>query len=128
MKKNRKRDDFLEQLKRIPIVQVACEKANLSRNTIYRWRHEDKQFSTDMDTALSEGEALVNDMTESQLLSLIKERDWHAISFWLRHRSPKFSDKVEITGKIDMQEQPLTLEEEKVVENAIKRLTAINNK
>ena len=128
MKKNRKRDDFLEQLKRIPIVQVACEKANLSRNTVYRWRHEDKQFSTDMDVALTEGEALINDLTESQLLSLIKEKNWPAMSFWLKHRNPKFSDKIEITGKIDTQEQPLTPEEEKVVENAIKRLTAVNNK
>lgn len=54
-----------------------------------------------MEKALAEGEALVNDMSESQLLTLIKEKNWSAISFWLRHRNPKFKDKVEITSRVE---------------------------
>ena len=100
-KKERIRDLFLSELKRIPIVQVACEKTGISRNSVYRWKREDKKFHIAMDEALAEGEALVNDMSESQLLTLIKEKNWSAISFWLRHRNPRFKDKIEVTSKID---------------------------
>ena len=100
-KKEKVIDTFLAELKKVPIVQVACEKTGISRNSIYRWKREDKEFSTAMDEALAEGEALVNDMSESQLLTLIKEKNWSAISFWLRHRNPRFKDKVEVTSKID---------------------------
>ncbi|MBP6974568.1 MAG: hypothetical protein KBB54_01345 [Candidatus Pacebacteria bacterium] len=123
MKKNKKRDEFLDQLKKIPIVLVACEKVGLSRNSIYRWRKEDEAFSTVMDEALTEGEALVNDMSESQLLTMIKEKNWSAISFWLRHRNPKFRDKVEVTTKITS--DILTPEQETLVREAL-TLAGIN--
>lgn len=100
-KKDKVRDAFLTELKKVPIVQVACEKTGISRNSVYRWKRDDKKFSADMDEALAEGEALVNDMSESQLLTLIKEKNWSAISFWLRHRNPKFKDKVEITSRVE---------------------------
>ncbi len=54
-----------------------------------------------METAIADGEALVNDMSESQLLSMIRDKNWAAISFWLRHRNPKFRDRVEVTTKTD---------------------------
>ena len=100
-KKNKVIKLFLAELKRVPIVLVACEKTGISRNSIYRWKRRDEKFSKAMEEALSEGEALVNDMSESQLLTLIKEKNWSAISFWLRHRNPKFRDKVEVTSKIE---------------------------
>lgn len=71
-----------------------------------------------MERALKEGEALVNDMSENQLLLLIKEKNWSAISFWLRHRNPKYKDKVEITAKID--DGKLTPEQELTVREALK--------
>lgn len=100
-KKNKIKNAFLEELKKIPIVLVACEKSGISRNSVYHWKRDDKGFSKDMDEALAEGEALVNDMSESQLLTLIKEKSWQAISFWLRHRNPKFRDKIEVTSKVE---------------------------
>ena len=117
MKKNKKKAEFLEQLKKIPIVQVACEKTGLSRNTVYRWRKEDEQFRTDMEIALQEGEDLVNDMSENQLLSLIKEKNWSAISFWLKHRNPKFRERVEVITKKD--DDTLTPEQEAMVKKAL---------
>lgn len=101
MKKSKVKGDFLEQLRKVPIVQVACEKVGISRNSVYRWRNEDAEFRKEMEAALAEGEALVNDMSESQLLSLIREKNWNAISFWLRKRSPRFRDKLEVTGQIE---------------------------
>jgi len=124
MKKNKVKDTFLEQLRKIPIVQVACEKTGVSRNSVYRWKNEDKEFSNEMETALAEGEALVNDMGESQLLSLIKEKNWSAISFWLRHRNPRFRDKIEVTTKHE--DDSLTPEQETVVREAL-RLASITN-
>ncbi len=118
MKKAKVRKQFLEELRKIPIVQVACEKSGISRNSIYRWKNEDEEFAKEMEAAITEGEALVNDMTENQLLFLLKEGNWPAISFWLRHRNPKFRDKVEVTAKIDRDEK-LTPEQEAVVRKAL---------
>lgn len=100
MKKNKDREKFLEELKRIPIIQAAAEKSNLSRNTIYRWRKEDEKFRVEMDKSMEEGVEFVNDLSEVQLLSLIQNQDWRAISFWLRLRNPKYKSKVEIEGTI----------------------------
>src|SRR3989339_1226514 len=131
MKKYKTKNDFLEHLKRIPIVQVACEKVGISRNTVYRWRKEDLKFHHDMEQALAEGEALVNEMGESQLLTLIKEKNWSAISFWLRHRNPRFKDKVEVTTTTGDDNEVLTPTQTAIVHKAL-QLAAIlptnNNK
>lgn len=119
MKKLRKKDEFLEQLKKIPIIQVVCEKVNLSRNTVYRWRKEDEVFAKAMDEALVEGETLVNEMSESQLISMIRDKNWPAISFWLRHRNPKFRNKVEISGTISTPVDKLTPEDNEFVKKAM---------
>lgn len=118
-KKNKIKNTFLEELKKIPIVLVACEKSGISRNSIYRWKQEDKEFSKTMDEALAEGEALVNDMSESQLLTMIKEKNWSAISFWLRHRNPRFKDKIEVTSKVEDTDE-LTPAQAEVVKHALK--------
>lgn len=115
---------FLENLKRVPIIQVACEKSGVSRATVYRWRDKDKKFKKSLEEALSEGEALVNDMGESQLITLIREKNFPAIRFWLNHRHTKFKERVEVTAKIEKQEN-LTPEQETVVREAL-RLAAIN--
>ena len=118
MKKNKFQDQFLDELRKVPIVQVACEKTGLSRNSVYRWRKEDKEFLKKMDDALAEGVALVNDMSESQLLTLIKEKNYPAISFWLKHRNDNYKNKLEITTKEDSEQ--LTPSQAKIVKQALK--------
>jgi transposase len=125
MKKDRTAELFLEQLRKIPIVQVACEKVDVSRNTVYRWRKEDSEFAKTMDEALADGEAVVNDMSESQLLSKIKNGEWPPIAFWLRKRHPKFKDRLEITGTFQGPQEELTPEQEAVVKEAL-RLAAMS--
>lgn len=71
-----------------------------------------------MDEALAEGVALINDMSESQLLNLIKEKNWPAISFWLKHRNDNYKNKLEITTKEDPEE--LSPAQAKVVRQALK--------
>lgn len=128
MKKNKFQQTFLDELRKVPIVQVACEKSGLSRNSIYRWRKEDKTFLKLMDTALAEGVAFVNDMSETQLLTLIKEKSFPALSFWLRHRNDNYKNKLEITTKDDDEE--LTPSQAKIVKEALKlaRFTTPNSK
>ena len=118
MKKNKFQDQFLVELAKIPIVQVACEKTDLSRNTVYRWRKEDTSFAKKMDQALSDGVALVNDMSEIQLLALIKEKSYSAISFWLRHRNDNYKNTLEITTKEDHEE--LTPSQARIVKQALR--------
>lgn len=119
MKSNDTKKLFLENLKKIPIIQVACEKAGISRATVYRWREKDKKFRKILDEALSQGEALINDMGESQLISLMKEKNFSAIRFWLNHRHDKFKERVEITTKSEEQEK-LSPEQQKIVKEALK--------
>jgi hypothetical protein len=118
MKKTKLQDQFFAELMKVPIVQVACEKTGLSRNSIYRWRKDDPSFAKKMDEAIAEGVALVNDMSESQLLTLIKEKNYPAISFWLRHRNANYKDKLEITNKDDSEE--LTPSQAKIVKQALR--------
>lgn len=119
MKKDRVRDAFLAQLRRVPIIEVCCEKVNVSRMSINRWRKEDKKFDKAVAEALSEGDAFMNDLGESQLISLIKDKHWPAISFWLRHKHPQFRDKLDITARIEKKEE-LTPEQQEVVRKALK--------
>ena len=118
MKKSKVTKQFLEELKKVPIVQVACEKTGISRNSVYRWRREDTKFAEAMDVAMTEGVAFVNDMSESQLLTTIKEKNWSAISFWLRHRNDNYKNKIEVTTREKVDE--LTPEQQKVVKQALK--------
>ena len=118
MKKNTLQDQSFEELTKVPIVQVACEKTGVSRNSVYRWRKDDASFCKKMDQALKDGVALVNDMSETQLLTLIKEKNYPAISFWLRHRNDNYKNKLEITTKEES--EALTPSQAKIVRNALK--------
>jgi hypothetical protein len=117
-KKEKIKEEFFEELKKVPIIQVCCEKTGISRQSVYRWRKEDEEFAKKMDEAVEEGVAFVNDMSESQLLTLIKEKNWSAISFWLRHRNQNYKQKLEVTTKEESDE--LTPEQEAVVRRALK--------
>ncbi len=93
MKKDSHAPKFLTELRKVPIVQVACEKVGISRNTIYRWLKEDKQFAKDFAEAEEAGVEFVNDMSESQLLQLIKDRKFPAIRLWLTNHHKRFATK-----------------------------------
>ena len=84
---------LLENLERIPIAQIACDKAGINRTTYYRWRDKDPKFQEAADEAIKKGDDLINDMSVSQLISLVKDKHLPAITFWLRRRHPKFKDR-----------------------------------
>lgn len=126
MKKHRYSKQFLEELKKVPIVQVACEKVGVSRNSVYRWKREDKEFAKQFDEALADGVEFVNDMSESQLLQLIKEKNFSAVRFWLNKRHPAYKDKLEVTRTGDIEE--LSPEQEATVRKALEMARIIPSK
>lgn len=109
---------LIEQLRRTPIIQVACEKTSIGRASYYRWRKDDPDFAKACDEAMAEGVELVSDLAESKLISSIKEQNHSAISFWLRHRHPAYAQKLQIQAKVET-EAPLTPEQEELVRRAL---------
>lgn len=114
-------------LRKMPIVQIACERAGIARATYYRWRSEDKAFKDESDQSMRDGELFVNDLSESQVISLIKDRNWSAISFWLRNHHPKYADKLTVETSIRRVDEKLTPEEEKLVQHALACLRGTAN-
>lgn len=114
---------LIEQLKKTPIVQIACEKTGTGRTTYYRWRKEDQEFEKEADIALKEGKSLVNDVAESQLLGAIREGNMTAIIFWLKNHHNEYATRVEVTAKLAEQD-PLNPEQEALIRDAI-RLAAL---
>ena len=110
---------LVDQLRKTPIVQVACEKLNIARSTYYRWRQSDDHFLKDADQALVEGNLLINDMAESQLISAIKDKNITAMIFWLKHHHPAYTTRVELSGELRSRQDPLTPEQEAIVRNAL---------
>ena len=94
MKTKEEKFKFIEGLKKIPIIQLVCERTGISRATYYRWRGFDEEFCEKCDEALNESTDLINDMSESQLISLIKDKNMSAIIYWLNHRHPAYSANV----------------------------------
>jgi hypothetical protein len=118
-RQNKEKSLILEMLKKTPIVQIVCEKNGVGRATYYRWRQSDPEFAEETDEALAEGTLLMNDLAESQLLSLIKDGNLGAIVFWLRNHHTSYTNRVEITAKMKTEEK-LTPEQEELITKALK--------
>jgi len=114
---------MLDQLKKTPIAQIACEKVGVARSTFYRWKEEDPEFAKQANQALAEGVALVNDMAESQLLSAIRDRNISAIFYWLNHRHSAYSNKIEVTTKV--KNESLTVGQQQLIKEALRHASLI---
>lgn len=108
---------LLEQLRKTPIVEIACSKAEVGRSSYYRWRKEDLQFAKDADEALRDGSLLMNDLAEGYLVSAIKDKNVSAITLWLRSHHPSYKTRIEIEGSINTI-QELSPEEKEMVRKA----------
>ena len=109
---------LLEALKEMPIVQIACKKVAISRATYYRWRKEDKEFLRRSEDCLNQGIEFINDMSESQLITLIKEKKMPAISMWLKHNNTRYGAKIRVA--IHKPEIELSDQQKKIIERALK--------
>ena len=111
---------LLEQFRKMPILQIALERSSVSRSTYYNWCDEDLEFKKNADQAIVEGESLISDMSEGQLISLIRDKHFPAVQLWLRQHHPKYSAKVEISGNLKIEDESLTSEQQELVTQALK--------
>lgn len=124
VRKARKKEQLLKNLRGTPIIEIACKKTDIGRATYYRWHKEDPNFTSAADKALLEGSLLVNDMAEAQLISAIRDKNLSAITYWLRHHHPTYANKVELSGSITTS-QELTPEQEALVQEALRLASLI---
>lgn len=110
MKKHRLQEKFLEELMKTPIVQHACERVGISRNTYYRWIKEDVDFSLAVEGCLGVGVGFVNDHAESNILNGIKKGEMRATTYWLSHRHREFRRPFIIKNDKDLLEENHRLE------------------
>lgn len=91
MKKTRAlTNKLIEELEKTPIIQVACDKVGISRNTFYRWMKEDEDFLARVSEAMSLGTGLVNDVAISNVFEGIKRKDPMYTKYWLDRKHPDF--------------------------------------
>jgi hypothetical protein len=118
MKRNKLKDTIIKELKEMPIIQVACKRAGVSRATYYRWKTEDEDFSQHSNKAMNEGREFICDMSESQIIKSIREGKLPACVLWLKHNDPRYGadtmSRVPASPIIE-----LTPEEEKLFEKAL---------
>ena len=89
--KNQKK--LIECLKKTSIIQIACQQADVSRATYYRWLESDEKFKQEADEAKKEGFDVINDLAETGLVKAIKDGNPTAIFYRLNHCHPAYSDK-----------------------------------
>lgn len=108
---------LVEQLKKTPVVQIACEKTSIGRSTYYRWVENYPEFARKAHKAIKEGEGLVSDLAESQLLAAIRDGNLTAVIFYLKTHNPTYGDRVELTHRMERDE--LSSEQKELVRKAI---------
>ena len=125
-KKDKTKELVIEQLRKTPIIETACQKIDISRMTFYRWKEEDGKFAKRVDEALLNGRLLVNDLAESQLINAVKDRNFSAIAYWLQHHHPSYKTRIEIEGVVNTIHE-LSPEQEQLMKKAFE-LAGINLK
>lgn len=110
---------LLDEFRLNPVIQVAVKKVGTSRSTYYRLRRDPK-YAEAADKAISEGVKMISDMAESQLIAAIRDRNMTSIIFWLKNRHPAYRDRVELEGKLNLQAEIITPEQEALILKALK--------
>ncbi len=126
MKKNRLKEKLIKELKEMPVIQFACKQTGISRATYYRWKSEDKKFTEEVNKAIAEGEELITDMSESQLISLIRDKNFQAVKLWLRHHHPRYNQRINVNATINSSDEDLTPEQEEIIRKAL-QLSSLDN-
>lgn len=93
---------LLGHLRTVPIVEMACKRIRISRATFYRWCQDDEDFKENVENAKVDGVEYINDISESQLISLIKEKKYQAIALWLKNNHKRFmsEEKKDILARV----------------------------
>jgi hypothetical protein len=113
-------ENLIEELERVPIITVACSNVGISRQTYYRWIREDSTLRDQLEKAQKIGVESINDLSESKLIELVKDKSFQAIRFWLGNNKGKY-----ISPKpADVVRSLLNLEKDKVMEVITRTMTS----
>lgn len=93
MRTDSDKETLIKQLKKMPIIQIACKNVGISRATYYRWHKWDYKFANKADKALRSGRNFINDVAESQLINQIRNGHMTAIIFWLKNNHKIYGKK-----------------------------------
>jgi predicted DNA binding protein len=127
-RQEKQKELLLEQLRKTPIIEIAVKNIGIGRATYYRWRTEDLTFSKAASKALLEGQSLINDMAESQLISAIRDKNMTSIIFWLKNHHVDYRTRVEVTAKTSIDDEELTPEQKNLIDKALKMAALIPEK
>lgn len=121
-KRDAKKEEFLEKLEDMPIIQVVASQIGIHRSTYYRWYEEDSDFRDRADKALKSGEYFISDMMESLLIREAKAGKITPMIFWLKHHSPKYMEirRYEHFHRHEFEENVLTEERKEQIYRAMK--------
>lgn len=89
-RQQKEKDKILGYLREMPVKEVALKKAGVGHATYYRWCEEDPNFLAQSEKALQDGVEFINDMNESQMIMLSRDKYWPAIRYWLEHNHSKY--------------------------------------
>ncbi|KKQ77842.1 MAG: hypothetical protein A3A96_01975 [Candidatus Zambryskibacteria bacterium RIFCSPLOWO2_01_FULL_39_39] len=115
MKNPSVREDLLHHLTKSPTIEMACTMAGIDRKTYYNWVKKNKEFAKKAEEAIQQGRMYISDVSESVIFSLISEKDLNAARFYLTHNNPRYSNKLELSGKVDVRDKELTKEQVKII-------------
>lgn len=122
----KQKEDLVEQLKKNPVIQIACEKLEIGRATHYRWYTDDKEYARAVDTAINEGVTFVAEFAESQLFNAVRNNEPWAVSMVLKAMHPRYKNKIEINGNIVHTTRELTAEDEELIKESLRLALPIN--
>jgi hypothetical protein len=112
------KEAVLQQLRQVPVIEVACQRAGVSRPTLYRMRAQDEKFRADIGEAIAEGVAYINDLSETALIGLIKDKNFGAVKYWLQVHEPKYARKMEMSATVTVDDRTLTDEDRRLIGEA----------
>lgn len=121
----KEKEKFVEILELYPIIQVACTKAWISRQTYYRWYSDDEEFALKVDRAISIWKETINDLAESNIISWIKENDMKANMFWLNNNHKNYSNRPIQNTSVYIADSK---KHSKSIENILKAYSKANDK
>ena len=88
MRNQSDKNKFLEKLSTHPVVSVVCRNTGISKATV--WIEKDVTFKEKFDKAMTQGRESINDVAESVLLSLVKDKNIRAVEYWLTNNHDRY--------------------------------------
>lgn len=81
---------LLQILSEARFIGPACKRVGISRATFYRWMESNIDFRIEVEKAMKSGQENMVDGAEVALYSLVREKKFPAIKYYLEHNSDRY--------------------------------------